>query len=127
MYENNLITNAPFYSQPLEEMSGALPYSMTNDLLCKMLLERDREVLCSLLSSMLRIPRESITDIQILNPYTHGQSMGNKDVILDLKATINHNLRIDLEIQVAKEIFWWERSILYSGRLFDFLPTSRGL
>lgn len=121
MYENNLIKNAPFHLSPLEEMTGALPYSMTNDLLCKMLLERNQQVLRSLLASMLRIPRESITDLQILNPYTTGQSLTDKDVILDLKATINHELRIDLEVQVAKEIFWKERSILYSGRLFDFL------
>ena len=123
MQSNNLITNAPFNLPNIKEMTGALPYSMTNDLLCKMLLERNQPVLKALLASMLRIPRDSITDIQILNPYTHGQSVADKDVILDLKATINHNLRIDLEIQVAKEVFWRERSILYSGRLFDFLST----
>lgn len=121
MESNNLITNTPIHLPCIEEMTGNLTYSMTNDLLCKMLLERNEPVLKALLASMLRIPRDSITDIQILNPYTYGQSVADKDVILDLKATINHHLRIDLEVQVTKEIFWRERSILYSGRLFDFL------
>ncbi len=124
MHSNNLIANdAPINLPPFEEVSGKLVYSMTNDLLCKMLLERNEPVLKALLASLLRIPRESITDIQILNPYLYGHTLLDKDVILDLQATINHSFRINLEIQVNKETFWRERSILYSGRLFDFLST----
>lgn len=119
---NNLITTNVTTDFPtLEEMKGKLVYSMTNDLLCKMLLERNESVLKALLASMLRIPRESITDVQLLNPYIHGQTLLDKNIILDLQATINHDTRINLEIQVSKEDYWRERSIIYSGRLFDFL------
>ena len=104
-----------------EEVSGPLPYSMTNDLLSKLLLERNELVLKSLLGSLLFIPAHSITDIKILNPYIPGQTLIDKSTILDLRVTINNELRINLEIQVAKEDFWQERSILYTGRLYDFL------
>ena len=42
------------------EVSGPLPYSMTNDLLVKLLLERTQPLLKSLLASLLYLPESAI-------------------------------------------------------------------
>ena len=104
-----------------EDATGKLRYRMTNDLLVKLLLERNEKVLKALISALLHIPVESITDIQILNPFFLGQSVDAKNTALDIHLIINNNQSLDLEIQVVKEDFWQNRSILYLCRQYDRL------
>ena len=112
--------NLPF---DLEQATGALQYHMTNDLLVKLLLERNENVLKSLLSALLHIPIESITQLQILNPFIQGQTIESKTTVLDIHLVINNDTSIDLEIQVVKEEFWKNRSILYLCRQYDRLKS----
>lgn len=60
-------------------------------------------------------------DSTITYNWTENETDNLNRTLANTILTINHHLRIDLEVQVTKEIFWRERSILYSGRLFDFL------
>ncbi len=120
-YRDKIKSTPPTFS--FEDKTGDLPYKMTNDLLVKLLLERNEKVLKSFISALLRIPVESITDIQILNPFFPGQSVTDKNTVLDIHLIINNELSLDLEIQVAKEEFWTNRSILYLCRQYDTLKV----
>ena len=107
----------PFSS--LEEATGALPFTMTNDYLFKVVLQENNHVLCELIRSLLHFPKEYEITAEIQNPIILGRSVENKEFILDIKVIVNHSKILNLEMQVKDELNWQNRSISYLSRSFD--------
>ena len=88
----------PFSS--LEEATGALPFTMTNDYLFKVVLQENNHVLCELIRSLLHFPQEYEITAEIQNPIILGRSVENKEFILDIKVIVNRSKILNLEMQV---------------------------
>lgn len=82
--------------------------------------ENNRELLISFIASVLEIPAESITDIQIKNPEISVTSLDDKFSRLDLNLKVDDK-NVNVELQVHKEEYYKERSVFYWSCLYDDL------
>ena len=95
-----------------------LKYRFTNDVLCKMLFVRYQDLLKRLIAQILRIRFEDIEDFVITNPEIPPDFAGEKFCRLDINMKVNGD-RIDLEVQIANEGDYPERSLYYWAREFS--------
>ena len=120
---NTPFTSAEEQAALLPYMRGALPYTLMNDFLSKYSFQKDLYALKGLLSALLRVDIDSITNITILNPIEPSDIVNDKTCILDIKLELNHTQIINLEIQNLYQAFWPERSLTYLCRIFDQLSA----
>lgn len=113
------IKSTPSTFHSLEEQSGPISIPLTNDILFKLLMQENQDVLHSFLCALLKFKPAQITSIEIQNTYIPGKTIDDKQTILDIKMVINNVQRINLEMQVLNEGDWKERSIIYLCRTFD--------
>lgn len=98
-------------------------YGMSNDYMFKAVMQECEDVLRNLLSALLDLEDEEITSCIITNPIILGESIDDKNCILDIKLVLNRNRNINIELQIRKEEYWEERSLLYWSRTYDDLKT----
>ena len=110
--------NSALFTTSIEQLSGPLKYTLKNDYLFKATFQKNQHVLHGFLSSLLHIPITDITNTHIENPIQIGADITNKDMILDLLVTLNHERQINIELQVLHQSFWPERSLGYACRTF---------
>ncbi len=106
---------------PLSQRTGKLPYTLQNDYLFKIVLQSNKDVLHSLLCSLLHLAPDEIHSIEITNTISPGVSINDKSVILDILLILNNSQIINLEMQVVNYHDWPERSLLYLCRTFNNL------
>lgn len=76
--------------------------------------EQSHDILISFLNAMLYEGNDTITAIEILNPYLAPRIRGIKDTYLDVKATINNTTNVIIEMQVLN-VEGFEKRILYNA------------
>jgi predicted transposase/invertase (TIGR01784 family) len=103
------------------EYTGKLQYTFRNDYMFKAVLQKNKRVLTGLLSSLLGTPMDEIVDVHLENPIILGESIDNKTVMLDILVTLNHDQRVNVEMQVIKQEIWVERSLTYLCKTFNQL------
>ena len=106
----------------LDNLSGPLTYGFTNDYMFRAVFQENKEALHGLLCALLDLSWEQIIQITILNPIILGEAINEKTIVLDLKILLNDNRILDLEMQVANEGDWPERSLYYLCQTFAQLP-----
>ena len=106
-----------------DEVSGPIGIPLTNDYLFRALLQRNNQVLKSLLCSLLHLNISDVHSVTITNPIELGKTITDKEFILDIRIELNRNTVINLEMQVANEGNWPERSLCYLCRAFDNLNS----
>jgi predicted transposase/invertase (TIGR01784 family) len=99
---------------------------MTSDYLFKYLLQSDTDILQAIICSYLDLHREDIRKIVVLNEIKLTDDPAQKEMVLDIKAEMNDNTIINLEMQVLNNHDWPERSISYLCRCFDNLKPGQG-
>ncbi len=104
-----------------QNATGPVAVRMSNDYLFRALLQRNNKVLKALVSSLLYLDEDSISEIVITNPLELGKTVYAKDIVLDIRALMNDNTVINLEMQVINEANWPDRSLTYLCRAFDNL------
>lgn len=77
--------------------------------------ERNKDILIAFLKSVLKI---EIKDVQILNSELPKENIADKKSILDIRATIDNNVEIDVEIQVSRTIYMPQRSLYYWSKIY---------
>ena len=105
----------------LEEATGEVPYNMLNDYMFRAVLQSNNRVLCGLIRSLLHLPEEIPLKAEITNPIQLGESIEDKEFRLDINVIINDATRLNLEMQVANQLNWKNRSLSYLCRSFDQL------
>ncbi|MCR5599522.1 MAG: Rpn family recombination-promoting nuclease/putative transposase [Ruminococcus sp.] len=93
---------------------------VTNDVMFKALFvndDRDYALLRSFLSAALKIPKNEIVDILIKNPELVPLAYEGKMTRLDILLTTSKHT-INVEMQVASEEYYKERSLLYCARMY---------
>ena len=101
--------------------AGNLDIKMTNDLLFKYLLQKNSNVLKSIICSLLYMDESEVVDTVVTNPILLGEAITDKNVVLDVNVLMNDNTHIDLEMQVIDYKDWPERSLIYGLRNLDDL------
>ena len=86
-------------------------------------LQKNEEVLRNLLATLLEMDEADIVDCHLENPIELGKEIEGKECILDVKLTLNHAKIINIELQVYKQTYWVERSLLYWARVYDSLKS----
>ena len=105
-----------------ETATGRIEYPMTNDFVFRAILQRNKQVLIALICSLLHLPEKGV-DAKITNPIELGAAFSNKDFIVDIRVRLSNGRLIYLEMQIANEHNWPERSISYAARSFDNLNS----
>ena len=98
-------------------------YGMQNDYMFHAVLQKNEEVLRNLLATLLEMDEADIVSCHIENPIELGKEIEGKECILDVKLTLNHAKIINIELQVYKQTYWVERSLLYWARAYDNLKS----
>lgn len=101
--------------------TGAIDYGFTNDYMFRAILQQNPKALKGLISSMLHLAPDEIVSTEIKNPIVLGQKVDNKEFVLDIHVLMNNNTHINLEMQVANQYNWSDRSLSYLCRTFDQL------
>ena len=102
-----------------------LEYKFTNDTLFKMLFVKYPHLLKKLVAEMLDIPFKNIGQFEITNQEMPPESLGDKFCRLDINMTVNGR-RVDLEVQVANEGDYPERSLFIWAREFSTALAAGG-
>jgi len=100
---------------------GVIEYNMTNNHMFRYILQKNKKVLIGLICSLLHLKPEQIKSIEITNPIDLAGDITGKEFILDINVMLNDDTLINLEMQVANEHNWPERSLMYLCRSFDQL------
>ena len=95
-----------------------LEYRFTNDVLFKWLFARHQDLLKRLVAGMLGVPLYSITEFVVTNPNIPPEAVGEKLCRLDISMIVDGR-RIGLEVQVANEGDYPERSLYYWAREYS--------
>ena len=98
-------------------------YGMRNDYMFHAVLQKNEVVLRHLVATLMKRDVNEITSCRIENPIELGNSIDDKDCILDIKLVLNESDIINIELQIRKQEFWKGRSLLYWSRAFDSLKT----
>ena len=103
------------------EAKGVIEYNMTNNYMFRYILQKNEKVLTGLICSLLHLKPQQIKSIEITNPIDLAGDVTGKEFILDINILLNDDTLINLEMQVANEHNWPERSLMYLCRSFDQL------
>jgi predicted transposase/invertase (TIGR01784 family) len=95
-----------------------LEYKLTNDTLFKMLFVKYPDLLKRLVSKILGLATDSITEFTITNPEMPPQNVGEKFCRLDINMTVNAQ-QVNIEVQVKDEGDYPMRSLYYWARNYS--------
>lgn len=100
--------------------SGKIRFTLTNDYMFKIIFQK-ADILSGLLCALLGIKPEKIRSLEVTNPILTGSNVADKTFILDINITLNNSAFINIELQVANQGDWPDRSLSYLCRSFDQL------
>ena len=106
-------------SEALKKATGVIPYTFLNDYMFRVILQKHRNVLRSVVCACLKLKAEEVQDIVVQNPIELGEAIDDKTFILDINVLLNNNTIINLEMQVLDLKDWPERSLSYLARSYD--------
>lgn len=107
------------------EATGPVPYTLTNDYLFRAVFQSNRKALEGLLCALLHLKPDDIKSLIIQNPIEIGDTIEAKDFMFDIKLVLNDTTIVNIELQVANERNWPERSLSYLCRSFDNLEKGQ--
>lgn len=91
--------------------------TLKEDYAAKKLFE-NKTVLKQFISDVLSIPMERIVSVKTVNPFLK-RLRKKKQGILDVKAELNDDTKINIEIQICPQTFWERRQLFYLCRMYD--------
>ena len=108
-------------SQRFQDASGPIRFGFTNDYMFRVVLQKDKTALKSLICALLHLPPDKVTSVEVTNPILPGDSYDSKEFILDIEIVLNGDTLLNLEMQVVNQHNWTDRSLSYLCRRFDQL------
>lgn len=97
-------------------------YGLKNDYMFRAVLQTSEPVLRGLICALLNLKPNEIMTCIIENPIVLGSSIDEKTCIMDIKVLLNNSKRLNIELQIAKQLDWTDRSLFYLCRTFNKLP-----
>ena len=93
-----------------------LRYTFKSDILFKMLFVKYPYLLKRLVAALLDIPRDSITELRVINAEIPPEDIGSKYCRLDINMDVDKK-KVNIEIQVRNEGNYCERVMMYWARI----------
>ena len=106
-------------AEALKKATGTILYTFLNDYMFRVILQKHKNVLRSVVCACLKLKAEEVQDIVVQNPIELGKAIDDKTFILDIHVLLNNNTIINLEMQVLDLKDWPERSLSYLARSYD--------
>ena len=106
-------------SEALKKATGLMPDTFLNDYMFRVILQKHKNVLRSIVCACLKLEVGDVQDIVVQNPIEFGEAIDDKTFILDINVLLNNNTIINLEMQVLDLKDWSERSLSYLARSYD--------
>ena len=106
-------------AEALKKATGTILYTFLNDYMFRVILQKHKNVLRSVVCACLKLKTEEVQDIVVQNPIELGEAIDDKTFILDIHVLLNNNMIINLEMQVLDLKDWPERSLSYLARSYD--------
>ena len=106
-------------SEALKKATGTIQYTFLNDYMFRVILQKHKNVLRSIVCACLKLETGDVQDIVVQNPIEPGEAIDDKTFILDIHVLLNNNTIINLEMQVLDLKDWPERSLSYLARSYD--------
>ena len=106
-------------AEALKKATGTILYTFLNDYMFRVILQKHKNVLRSVVCACLKLKAEEVQDIVVQNPIELGEAIDDKTFILDIHVLLNNNMIINLEMQVLDLKDWPERSLSYLARSYD--------
>ena len=106
-------------SEALKKATGIIPYTFLNDYMFRVILQKHKNVLRSIVCACLKLEVGDVQDIVVQNPIELGEAIDDKTFIWDIHVLLNNNMIINLEMQVLDLKDWPERSLSYLARSYD--------
>ena len=106
-------------AEALKKATGTILYTFLNDYMFRVILQKHKNVLRSVVCACLKLKAEEVQDIVVQNPIELGEAINDKTFILDINVLLNNNTIINLEMQVLDLKDWPERSLSYLARSYD--------
>ena len=103
--------------------TGKIEYGFTNDYMFRAVLQKNKKVLKALICALLHLKPDEVNSVEITNPIILGETITDKDFMLDIHVALNNSTNINLEMQVQNLGNWTERSLSYLCRNFDTLNS----
>jgi len=103
----------------LENASGAIRYSMLNDYMFRVVMQKSIPALKKIISAVLHRSADSIGDIVINNTVIPGEAIEDKEYRMDISMTIDNSTRVNIELQVCDLKNWTCRSLHYLCREYE--------
>ena len=113
-------------AEALKKATGIIPYTFLNDYMFRVILQKHKNVLRSIVCACLKLEAEEVQDIVVQNPIELGEAINDKTFILDIHVLLNNNTIINLEMQVLDLKDWPERSLSYLARSYDNVAKGDG-
>ena len=120
-YKKYLSEMTPQLREAFLQKTGDIKYQATFNYTFQALFQENEEALINLICSTLHWPRSKVKSIEITNPIVLGKYIKDKTFILDIKARLNDDTIVNLEMQLNNYGNWPERSLGYLCRAFDNL------
>ena len=100
------------------DLMTRLKYNLKSDTLFKLLFAKNQDLLKRLVAALLGIRYEDIAEFTVINPEISPEELGKKFCRLDINMTVNGQ-KVDLELQIADEGNYPERSLFYWAREYS--------
>ena len=78
----------------------------------------NEEVRRHFISDVLGIPLEEIREVRLVNTFLWKRYRRQKQGIVDVLVELNHDSRVNIELQIEMLAYWDKRSLFYLSKLF---------
>ena len=106
-----------YYLQKIASSNAPLDVKLKNNYAFRKTF-KNKTILKGFLMALLNFNEEDIVDIEVADPAEEGESIREKEGILDIKVHMNNNTKLNIEMQNRYQEYWPERSIFYNCRMF---------
>ena len=114
------------FTQQLESLKGPIQFTLLNDAVFHIAMNRSPMIsLRGLLSDLMEIPFDEITNVEILNPIMQENAL-TKESILDVRVEINRAQIINIELQTWQDKDWINRSLYYLCQIYSNINQGEG-
>ena len=100
-----------------EKATGKISVTLTNDMFFHFAMQESKVALKGLVCALKGLDPAEVTGVELMNPVDYNEL--GKQVVLDVKVTLNNNEILNIELQVSQDTHWIKRSILYLCRAYD--------
>ncbi len=101
-----------------EDATGPIDVTLKNDMMFHLVMARSPKALKGLVCALKGLDPKTVKDVILTNPVDYSM-YATKEIILDVKVSLNNNEIIDIELQMYVKGSWKLRTLLYLCRCFD--------